>query len=139
MRERGAGTLQIYFASPISNHPMISTTKSRSSDKNVFLASNSPHTGVRILVIQERNSFNTPTVTYTRGTDLSGTLQGAGGIGGLLARSSGYSSGSWSTHNHYHAEGNGNITYLVNSSQTVAATYRFSSKEIHATRDHRKD
>ncbi|MGH7952406.1 MAG: hypothetical protein ACREFE_10885 [Limisphaerales bacterium] len=38
------------------------------------------------LVIQERNANNLPTVTYTRGNDLSGTLQGAGGIGGLLAR-----------------------------------------------------
>jgi len=39
------------------------------------------------LVIQERNSNNLPQVTYTRGKDLSGSLQGAGGIGGLLARS----------------------------------------------------
>src|SRR5437667_8798636 len=104
-------------------------------------------------VIQERNVSNTPTVSYTRGSDLSGSLEGAGGIGGLLARSHGYSSGNWSTHNFYHADGNGNITYLVNSSQAVAASYRydafgnkisssgtlasanvyrFSSKEIHA-------
>src|SRR5207244_7082434 len=50
-------------------------------------------------VIQERNGTNnTPTVSYTRGNDLSGSLEGAGGIGGLLARSSGYSGGNWSTH-----------------------------------------
>ncbi len=105
-------------------------------------------------VIQERDGSNVPTVSYTRGTDLSGSLEGAGGIGGLLARSHGYSSGNWTTHNCYHADGNGNITYLVNSSQTVAASYRydpfgntlsssgslaganvyrFSSKEFHAT------
>jgi RHS repeat-associated protein len=104
-------------------------------------------------VIQERNSGNTPTVSYTRGSDLSGSLEGAGGIGGLLGRSHGYSGGNWSTHNHYHADGGGNITYLVNSSQGLAASYRydpygrvigwsgsltnanvyrFSSKEIHA-------
>src|SRR5947208_7584567 len=104
-------------------------------------------------VIQERNGSNTPLVSYTRGTDLSGSLEGAGGIGGLLARSTGYLSGNWSTHNFYHADGNGNITYLVNSSQALAASYRydpygntisssgtlaganvyrFSSKEIHA-------
>ena len=105
-------------------------------------------------VIQERNSANTPTVSYTRGDDLSGTLEGAGGIGGLLARSVGYSSGTgnWSTHHYYHADGNGNITYLVSGSQTLGASYRydpfgntvsssgglasanvyrFSSKEIH--------
>ena len=38
------------------------------------------------LVIQERNASNLPQVTYTRGKDLSGSLEGAGGIGGLLAR-----------------------------------------------------
>src|SRR5207244_7565015 len=38
-------------------------------------------------VIQERDGNNTPQVAYTRGLDLSGTLEGAGGIGGLLARS----------------------------------------------------
>jgi len=103
-------------------------------------------------VIQERNSGNTPTVGYTRGSDLSGSFEGAGGIGGLLERSHGYSSGTFSTHSYYHADGNGNITYLVNSSQSVVASYRydpfgntisssgslasanvyrFSSKEIH--------
>jgi RHS repeat-associated protein len=78
-------------------------------------------------VIQERDGNNTPTVSYTRGTDLSGTLEGAGGIGGLLARSHGYSGGTghWSTHNFYHADGNGNITYVVNSSQGLAASYRY--------------
>jgi len=105
-------------------------------------------------VIQERNDSNTPTVSYTRGSDLSGSLGGAGGIGGLLSRSVGYSSGTgnWSLHSYYHADGNGNVTYLVNSSQGLAAKYRydpygntisssgslasanlyrFSSKEIH--------
>jgi RHS repeat-associated protein len=78
-------------------------------------------------VIQERDTNNTPTVSYTRGSDLSGSLEGAGGIGGLLARSSGYyaPSGTWSTHDYYHADGNGNITYLVNSAQTLAASYRY--------------
>ena len=33
------------------------------------------------LVIQKRNMNNLPTVTYTRGIDLSGSLQGAGDIG----------------------------------------------------------
>ena len=104
-------------------------------------------------VIQERNGSNTPTVSYTRGSDLSGSLEGAGGIGGLLARSSGYSGGNWTSHAYYHADGNGNITCLINSSQSVVASYRydpygntlsqsgtlaaanvyrFSSKEIHA-------
>jgi len=80
-------------------------------------------------VIQERAYPDTPTVSYTRGTDLSGTLEGAGGIGGLLARSHGYAStnGNWYAHNFYHADGNGNITYLVNSSQGLAASYRYDA------------
>jgi RHS repeat-associated protein len=76
-------------------------------------------------VIQERDAGNNPTVSYTRGTDLSGTMEGAGGIGGLLARSSGYSAGNWSTHYFYHADGNGNVTYLVDGSQALAASYRY--------------
>jgi len=78
-------------------------------------------------VIQERDVNKTPAVSYTRGNDLSGTLEGAGGIGGLLARSHGWSSssGNFSTHSYYHADGNGNVTYLVNSSQGLAASYRY--------------
>jgi RHS repeat-associated protein len=91
-------------------------------------------------------------MTYTRGNDLSGTLQGAGGIGGLLARSdhSQPPSPYYSVHSYYHADGNGNVTMLVNASQMMVAkylydpygntlsmsgplaaanTYRFSSKE----------
>jgi RHS repeat-associated protein len=76
-------------------------------------------------VIQERDGNNVPTVSYTRGNDLSGSLEGAGGIGGLLARSHGYSGGSWANHNCYHADGGGNITYLMTSAQGLAARYRY--------------
>jgi RHS repeat-associated protein len=103
--------------------------------------------------IQERDGNNNLEVSYTLGPDLSGTLEGAGGIGGLLARSDQYSSGNPTRHNYYHADGGGNITYMVNSSQGLAASYRydpfgntvsssgtlapfnlyrFSSKEVHA-------
>ena len=40
-------------------------------------------------VIQERDVNNTPSVSYTRGTDLSASLEGAAGIGGLLVGSPG--------------------------------------------------
>jgi RHS repeat-associated protein len=78
-------------------------------------------------VIQERDGNNTPTVSYTRGNDLGVSLQGAGGIGGLLARSSGYSSGdgSWSSHADYYADGNGNVTSLIDANQNVVASYRY--------------
>jgi len=76
-------------------------------------------------VIQERDGSNVPAVSYTRGTDLSGSMEGAGGIGGLLARSHVYSSGNWYAHNYYHADGGGNITYLLTSGQGLGASYRY--------------
>ena len=97
-------------------------------------------------VLQERDQNGTPKVTYTRGLDLSGSLQGAGGIGGLLARTDGNGSA------YYFADGNGNITAMVDGQGKLAAwylydpfgnllnkggsladanLYRFSSKEAH--------
>jgi RHS repeat-associated protein len=102
------------------------------------------------LVIRERDGNNFPTVSYTRGRDLSGSLQGAGGIGGLLAFSQIPTPSP--RHSYYHADGNGNITMLIDSVQLAAAKYlydpfgntlsasgpvaeanlyRFSSKEQH--------
>ncbi|MGO8928263.1 MAG: RHS repeat-associated core domain-containing protein [Limisphaerales bacterium] len=81
------------------------------------------------LVIQERDGNNLPQVTYTRGTDLSGSLAGAGGIGGLLARTSNSQllspSTSVSAHAYYHADGNGNVTCLINSNQAIVARYLY--------------
>lgn len=74
-----------------------------------------------MLVIQERNAINVPMVTYTRGSDLSGTMQGAGGIGGLLARTDANGSA------YYHADGNGNITAMVNGSGSLVAKYLYDS------------
>jgi RHS repeat-associated protein len=78
-----------------------------------------------LLLAQERDGGNRPTVTYTRGRDLSGSYAGAGGIGGLLARSHGYSAGNWSSHNFYHADGNGTVTALVNSGGALQASYKY--------------
>ena len=68
---------------------------------------------------RERDANNTAQVTYTRGPDLSGTEDGAGGIGGLLARTDANGSA------YYHADANGNITALINSSQNLVASYRY--------------
>jgi RHS repeat-associated protein len=76
-----------------------------------------------MLVIQERDSGNTPQVSYTRGLDLSGTIQGGGGIGGLLARSD---TGA-NTLSYYHADGNGNITAMADSQQVIVARYLYDS------------
>src|SRR5262249_33197108 len=99
-------------------------------------------------VIQERDGNNTVTASYTRGLDLSQTMGGAGGIGGILARTAASGQSLY-----YHADGNGNITALVDGSAAVVAqyaydpfgnlisqggaqaannNYRFSSKELHA-------
>jgi RHS repeat-associated protein len=45
----------------------------------------------------------------------------------MLTRSSGYSSGSWSTHHAYPADGGGNITAMVNTSQALSANYRYDA------------
>src|SRR5262245_2751821 len=50
---------------------------------------------------------------------------GAGGIGGLLGRAHGCSSGNWTTHRVYQGGENGNLTYMLNSSQSVVANYRY--------------
>ncbi|SPE60028.1 putative YD repeat protein [Verrucomicrobia bacterium] len=75
-------------------------------------------------VIQERSS-GTPSTSYTRGNDLSGSLEGAGGVGGLLARSDNYSSGNWTRHNYYQADGVGSVTFMLNTNQAEVASYRY--------------
>lgn len=79
------------------------------------------------LVVQERDANNLPLVTYVRGTDLSGSFQGAGGIGGLLARTDNSKlliSDSFAT-SFYHADGNGNVTCLTYPNGTIAAKYLY--------------
>ena len=80
-----------------------------------------------MLVIQERDTNNIPTVSYTRGVDLSGSRQGAGGIGGLLARSehATYSPYNLTRHDSYHADGNGNITAMVYGGSELSASYQY--------------
>jgi RHS repeat-associated protein len=103
------------------------------------------------------NSANQRT-SVTRGNDLSQTLQGAGGIGGLLARTDNSQllapNSSLQASAFYNSDGNGNITCLINASNTLVASYqydpygniisqsgsladanlyRFSSKEVHPT------
>ncbi len=102
------------------------------------------------LVIQERDGNNAPVTTYTRGLDLSGTLQGAGGIGGLLAMT--HPLPGLPPNYYYRADLNGNIVTMINTNELIVAKYlyepfgkviamngpmasvnryRFSSKEAH--------
>ena len=79
------------------------------------------------LVIQERDANNLPLVTYTRGNDLSGGLQDAGGIGGLLARTDNsklviadpFASA------YYYFDGNGNVAGLIYTNGLLAAQYAY--------------
>jgi RHS repeat-associated protein len=75
------------------------------------------------VIVQLRDTNNLPMLTFTRGLDLSGSLQGAGGTGGLLAMTE----NSSSTHSYYHADGNGNITMLINSYQLPVGKYGYDS------------
>jgi uncharacterized protein RhaS with RHS repeats len=74
------------------------------------------------VVVQERDSNNVPAVTYTRGLDLSGSMQGAGGIGGLLARTV---LGPPLAPSFYHSDANGNVTCMMTGSEAVAARYSY--------------
>jgi RHS repeat-associated protein len=60
---------------------------------------------------------------YTWGLDLSGTPQGAGGIGGLLAASYGHTSVVASVF--YTFDGNGNVSDLIADNGNLAAHYEF--------------
>ena len=77
------------------------------------------------LVVQERDGNNAALVAYTRGRDLSGSRQGAGGIGGLLARSELSSLNLQPATSYYHSDGGGNVTMLINGNQTVTAKYLY--------------
>ncbi len=74
-----------------------------------------------MLVLQERDTNNNSLVTYTRGLDLSLSRHGAGGIGGLLARTDTNAS------TYYHADGSGNITALIDGYQNIVARYRYDA------------
>jgi RHS repeat-associated protein len=73
------------------------------------------------LLAQMRDGSNNVLVTYTRGLDLSGSLAGAGGIGGLLARTDGNGS------TFFHADGAGNITALMDAQGSMAARYLYGA------------
>jgi RHS repeat-associated protein len=89
------------------------------------LASETRYVYDGMLAIQERDASNTPQVTYTRGRDLSGTFEGAGGIGGLLARTDATQSAQLLKTAYYHADGNGNITALLSTNGLIIAHYQY--------------
>ena len=73
-------------------------------------------------LIAELDSNLNPIRTYTWGSDISGSMQGAGGVGGLLAIQD--SSSSDVLYASY--DGNGNLTALIDSSDgSIQAQYEY--------------
>jgi len=72
-------------------------------------------------LVREQTTINNQPSTsfYVWGLDLSGSLQGAGGIGGLLARVKDGVAQS------YTYDGNGNVSELVDGNGIVAAHYEY--------------
>ena len=70
--------------------------------------------------IAEYDATNTLTRSYTRGLDLSGTRQGAGGIGGLLAMTN-----AAGQSDSYFYDGNGNVVDLTDAYGALAAHYQY--------------
>ena len=79
--------------------------------------------GWNLVAILDQN--NTPQLTFTWGTDASGTLQDAGGIGGLISMTvaTGPQAGTYL----YCYDANFNVTALINAADgSIAACYEYS-------------
>ena len=72
------------------------------------------------------NNVNALELSFMRGLDLSGTMQGAGGVGGLLAVFSPSAINSQPSTHFVANDGNGNVTMLVNAANgTESARYEY--------------
>jgi RHS repeat-associated protein len=72
-----------------------------------------------LLPIAELDGNNQVTRHITRGLDLSGSMQGAGGIGGILAITQDNQTG------YPFADGNGNISHIHSPTDEVLASYQY--------------
>jgi RHS repeat-associated protein len=80
--------------------------------------------GVRFLydewnVIAELDSANVVTRTVSRGLDLSGDFQGAGGVGGILATTTNTTTG------YYFYDGVGNVVTILDGAHATLASYTY--------------
>ena len=78
-----------------------------------------------LVILQIRDSGNNPKQTFTRGLDLSGSFQGAGGTGGLLAMTDQTQTNALLQTAFYHSDGNGNVTALVSSNGLILASAQY--------------
>ena len=73
------------------------------------------------LLVQLNATNNVVIRSYVWGSDLSGSLQGAGGVGGLLEVNDGVNGAHFCAY-----DGNGNVTALVKASDgTISANYEY--------------
>jgi RHS repeat-associated protein len=77
--------------------------------------------GWNVVAVLNAASSNALLRTYTWGMDLSGSLQGAGGVGGLLSVKDG------SSVYHYTYDANGNVSEVLNNSGGIAAHYEYDA------------
>lgn len=79
--------------------------------------------GWNLVAELDANASNAKVRTYVWGSDLSGSMQGAGGIGGLLKVTQ---HGSQVTHHFVAYDGNGNVMGLVNTADgSLSARYEY--------------
>ena len=77
----------------------------------------------RVAATSPSNTWNEELVW---GLDLSGTSQGAGGVGGLLVWSRVYGGGSWESYYPTY-DGNGNVSEMLNASGMVSAHWEYDA------------
>ncbi len=93
--------------------------KTTATATNTFL-----YDGWLLVREQSASGGNLTTNSYLWGLDLSGSLQGAGGVGGLLCRIEGRD-GSPSRPLFSFSDANGNVTGLVDTNGSIAAHYEY--------------
>jgi RHS repeat-associated protein len=76
--------------------------------------------GWNVVAVLDAASGNVVLRTYTWGKDLSGSIQGAGGVGGLLAVKDG------DAVYHYTFDANGNVSELLSNAGSVVAHYEYT-------------
>ena len=77
--------------------------------------------GWNVVAVLNAASSNALLRTYTWGMDLSGSLQGAGGVGGLLSTKDG------SSVYHYTYDANGNVSEVLDNTGGIAAHYEYDA------------
>src|SRR6267143_4464396 len=87
---------------------------------NTAVVTNFVYDGWNLLAELDGGNYNAVVCSYMWGSDLSGSLQGAGGVSGLLAVTPGAAT-------HFVSyDGNGNVAGLTDGSGNISARYEYS-------------